>query len=94
MRDAWGKTLVCAGRANTPSSRAGRRPGELDPGRHLCRTPYPDRFFEMGIAEQNMLGVAAGLATLRLRAVDQHLRRLPDLAARWTRSGWWSPSRT
>lgn len=24
---------------------------------------HPDRFFEMGIAEQNMLGVAAGLAT-------------------------------
>ena len=24
----------------------------------------PDRFFEMGIAEQNMVGVAAGLATL------------------------------
>src|SRR5258708_5751484 len=25
---------------------------------------YPDRFLEMGIAEQNMLGVAAGLATV------------------------------
>lgn len=25
---------------------------------------YPDRFFEMGIAEQNMIGVAAGMATL------------------------------
>ncbi len=25
---------------------------------------YPDRFLEMGIAEQNMAGVAAGLATL------------------------------
>jgi transketolase len=25
---------------------------------------HPDRFFEMGIAEQNMLGVAAGLATV------------------------------
>ncbi len=25
---------------------------------------YPDRFFEMGIAEQNMVGVAAGLATI------------------------------
>jgi transketolase len=27
---------------------------------------YPDRFFQMGIAEQNMLGVAAGMATLDL----------------------------
>jgi len=25
---------------------------------------YPDRFFQMGLAEQNMFGVAAGLATL------------------------------
>ena len=25
---------------------------------------YPDRFFEMGIAEQNMVGVAAGISTL------------------------------
>ena len=25
---------------------------------------YPDRFFQMGIAEQNMLGVAAGMATV------------------------------
>jgi transketolase len=28
---------------------------------------YPDRFFQMGIAEQNMAGVAAGLATLGFR---------------------------
>ena len=27
---------------------------------------HPDRFFQMGIAEQNMLGVAAGMATLDL----------------------------
>jgi transketolase len=27
---------------------------------------FPDRFFNMGIAEQNMMGVAAGLATLGL----------------------------
>ena len=27
---------------------------------------HPDRFFQMGIAEQNMLGVAAGMATLGL----------------------------
>lgn len=26
------------------------------------REKYPDRFFEMGVAEQNMIGVAAGLA--------------------------------
>ncbi len=27
---------------------------------------HPDRFFQMGIAEQNMLGVAAGMATVGL----------------------------
>lgn len=30
----------------------------------LFRQAYPDRFFNCGIAEQNMMGVAAGLATM------------------------------
>lgn len=30
---------------------------------------YPDRFLEMGVAEQNMLGVAAGLAAAGMRPV-------------------------
>jgi transketolase len=29
---------------------------------HLFQKAYPDRFFECGVAEQNMMGVAAGLA--------------------------------
>ncbi len=29
---------------------------------HLFQQKYPDRFFECGVAEQNMMGVAAGLA--------------------------------
>ena len=28
----------------------------------VWRDTYPDRFFSMGMAEQNMLGVAAGMA--------------------------------
>jgi transketolase len=32
----------------------------------LFREQYPDRYFNVGIAEQNMLGVAAGLATTGL----------------------------
>lgn len=31
------------------------------------RTEYPERFFEMGIAESNMQGVAAGMATCGLK---------------------------
>jgi transketolase len=32
----------------------------------LFEAAYPDRFFQMGITEQNMLGMAAGMATLGL----------------------------
>jgi transketolase len=31
---------------------------------HLFGQAYPDRFIEVGIAEQNMVGIAAGLSTL------------------------------
>ena len=34
-------------------------------GRHI-RQCCPDRFYEMGIAEQNLVGVAAGMATTGL----------------------------
>ena len=33
---------------------------------HLFRQAYPDRFYEMGVAEQNMVCVAAGMATMGL----------------------------
>jgi transketolase len=33
-------------------------------GAEIFEVAHPDRFLQMGIAEQNMLGVAAGLATL------------------------------
>jgi transketolase len=63
MRDAWGETLV---------ELAGRYPelvvldGDLANSTRadIFAEAVPDRFFEMGIAEQNMLGVAAGLATV------------------------------
>ena len=31
---------------------------------NLFEAAYPDRFFQVGIAEQNMMGIAAGLATM------------------------------
>src|SRR3970040_2919110 len=32
----------------------------------IFEKPHPDRYLQMGIAEQNMLGVAAGMATMGL----------------------------
>lgn len=63
MRDAWGDALV---------ELAGVYPelvvldGDLANSTRadIFAAAVPDRFFEMGIAEQNMLGVAAGLATV------------------------------
>ena len=37
---------------------------------------FPERFFAVGVAEQNMVGVAAGLATRREDRVLQHVRRV------------------
>jgi transketolase len=63
MRDAWGEELVAL---------ASRYPdlvvldGDLanSTKADIFAQARPDRFFEMGIAEQNMIGVAAGLATV------------------------------
>lgn len=33
---------------------------------HFFKAAYPDRFFEVGIAEQNMMGIAAGMSTMGL----------------------------
>jgi transketolase len=63
MRDVWAQTLVDLAAVNpdllvldgdlATSTRADRFAGA-----------YPERFLQMGIAEQNMVGVAAGLTTL------------------------------
>lgn len=62
MRDAWGQGLVdLAGE----DERLVVLDGDLanSTKADIFAEAYPDRFFEMGIAEQNMLGVAAGLAS-------------------------------
>lgn len=61
QRDGFGKALVELGRKNpnvvvltadlAESTRA-----------HWFAEEFPNRFFELGVAEQNMLGVAAGMA--------------------------------
>ncbi len=63
MREAFGQTLVALGNRIpdvvvldadvAPSTRA-----------VLFAEAFPDRFFQVGIAEQNMIGMAAGLSTL------------------------------
>jgi transketolase len=63
QREVWGQTLVELGAAYPDllvldgdlanSTRA-----------EVFEAAYPDRFLEMGIAEQNMMGVAAGLAAM------------------------------
>jgi transketolase len=62
LRDAWGQGLVDLG-DQYPNLVV--LDGDLanSTKADMFHAAHPDRFFEMGIAEQNMLGVAAGLAT-------------------------------
>ena len=61
VRDAYGNTLVELGRENENIVVL-----DADLSRstmtHLFAKEFPDRFFDCGIAEQNMMGIAAGLA--------------------------------
>lgn len=60
-RDAYGEALVAVGRDD---HRIWALTGDLRDSNRLeaFAEAYPDRFVECGIAEQNMIGVAAGLA--------------------------------
>ena len=63
MRDAWGDKLVELGRKDP---RTVVLDGDLANSTKADKfaKAHPDRFFQMGIAEQNLIGVAAGLASL------------------------------
>jgi len=60
-RDAYGKALVKLGAENT---QVVVLDGDLSKSTktHDFKKNYPQRFFNMGIAEQNLMGTAAGLA--------------------------------
>ncbi|MEM2268767.1 MAG: transketolase family protein, partial [Thermoplasmata archaeon] len=60
QRQAYGETLVKIGN----DRRIVVLDGDLSSSTHtsLFQKVYPDRFFNMGIQEQNIIGVAAGLA--------------------------------
>jgi transketolase len=61
-RDTYGKTLVELGRENPNIVVLG---GDLNKSTviSLFAEEFPDRFFDLGPAEQNMMSVAAGLAS-------------------------------
>ena len=61
MRDSLGKALVRLARAN---DRIVVLDGDVAPltGTSLFAEEFPDRFVEVGIAEQNMVGIAVGLS--------------------------------
>ena len=63
MRDIWGETLVQLG---TDDPRTVVLDGDLANSTKADKfaRAHPDRFFQMGIAEQNLIGAAAGLASV------------------------------
>jgi transketolase len=63
LRDVWGQTLADIGSGDP---RLVVLDGDLanSTKADIFAQAVPDRFFETGIAEQNMIGVAAGLATV------------------------------
>ena len=61
-RDAYGKTLVKLGKEN-PEIVVLEADCSSSTRTSVFRESFPDRFFNLGIAEANMIGFAAGLAT-------------------------------
>lgn len=68
LRDVFGTTLVELGQRNP---RLVVLDGDLGTSTRVTdfRDAFPDRFVQVGIAEQNMVGIAAGLASLGKVAV-------------------------
>jgi transketolase len=61
LRDAFGQALVSLGRRNPHVVVLTADLGESTRA-HLFAKEFPTRFFQVGVAEQNMMGVATGLA--------------------------------
>lgn len=61
QREAYGQVLAELGRENSAICALDADLGNSTRGRVFAKA-HPERYFEMGIAEQNMMSVAAGLA--------------------------------
>ena len=61
LRIAYGEELCELGKENSKGCRAGRRPAGATITK-LFKAQYPERFFDFGIAEANMVCAAAGMA--------------------------------
>lgn len=61
-RDAYGKTLVELGKTNPDIVVLDGDLSKSTKTEHFCKA-FPDRFFNVGIAEANLVGIAAGLAS-------------------------------
>ena len=62
LREAYGKTLVELGKENPDIVVLDADLSKSTMTQYFS-TAFPDRFFNIGIAEQNMIGIAAGLAS-------------------------------
>ena len=65
MREAWAGTLVEIGAADCRTVVLDADLGTSTRA-DLFATAYPERFFQMGIAEQHMVGAASGMSTMGL----------------------------
>jgi len=61
LREAYGRTLLELGRQNKDIVALDADLSKSTMTQHFAKE-FPVRFFEVGIAEQNMIGIAAGLA--------------------------------
>ncbi len=62
MRDVWGETLVALGDTNENLLVLDADLANSTKADKFAKA-HPERFLQMGIAEQNFVGVAVGLAT-------------------------------
>ena len=62
-RQAFGEALVELGRINEDVVVLDADVGTSTQSA-IFRDAFPDRFYQVGVAEQNMVGIAAGLATM------------------------------